>query len=91
VPTPLVSKGKPSAFEQFLARREQILPWIKEYSPCALVTSDDPAIYLHYKTAPTIGKDQADPTHTANFGVKFQEQCRANEVECELVYPGPPV
>ena len=33
-------------FEQFFADREEILPWIAEYSPYALVTADDPPAAL---------------------------------------------
>jgi acetyl esterase/lipase len=79
-----------STFAEFLARRAEFLPWIKEYSPYALVTSDDPPIYLHYTTPPALGQDQKDPTHTSNFGVKLQERVKAAGVECELVYPGAP-
>lgn len=82
-------KGQ-SQFEEFLAGREKILQWIAEYSPFALVTSDDPPVYLNYKTPPALGKEQKDPTHTANFGVKLQEKCRSAGVDCELVYPGAP-
>jgi acetyl esterase/lipase len=78
------------SFEQFLAAREQILPWIAEYSPYALVTADDPPVYLLYNAPPAIGQDQKDPTHTSNFGVKLQERCHAQGVACELVYPGAP-
>src|SRR6056300_498018 len=53
-------------FAEFLQKREEILPWIKEYSPYALVTKDDPAIYLSYSRPPAIGQEQKDPTHTAN-------------------------
>lgn len=77
-------------FEAFLARRSEILPWIQEYSPYALVTKDDPAVYLFYTTPPALGQDQADPTHTSNFGVKLQEHMREVGVGCELVYPGAP-
>ena len=87
-------KGDPaqklSPFDEFLAKRDTILPWIAEYSPYALVSKDDPAIYLIYGTPPALGQDQKDPTHTSNFGVKLQEHCKANGVECELVYPGAP-
>ena len=79
-----------SQFDEFLAKRDTILPWIAEYSPYALVSKDDPAIYLIYGTPPALGQDQKDPTHTSNFGVKLQEHCRANGVACELVYPGAP-
>ncbi len=79
---------KISQFEEFHAKRETILPWIAEYSPYALVSSDDPPVYLFYSAPPAIGKEQKDPTHTSNFGVKLQEHCKANQVSCELFYPG---
>ncbi len=74
-------------FAEFLAKRESILPWIAEYSPYALVSKDDPPIYLIYSQPPAIGQPQKDPTHTANFGVKLHQQCAALGVDCELVYP----
>ncbi len=87
-------KGDPakkiSQFDEFLAGREKILPWIEEYSPYALVTADDPPIYMSFPSPPALGQEQKDPTHTANFGVKLQEKCRRLGVECELVYPGAP-
>jgi acetyl esterase/lipase len=84
------TEAKRSPFDEFLAKRDTILPWIAEYSPYALVTSDDPPIYLTYSVAPALGQDQKDPTHTSNFGVKLQEHCKANGVPCELFYPGAP-
>lgn len=81
---------KLSQFDEFLARRDTILPWIAEYSPYALVTSDDAPVYLHYNAPPAIGKDQKDPTHTSNFGLKLMEHCKARGVACDLVYPGAP-
>ena len=76
------------SFADFLKQREKILPWIAEYSPYALVTKDDPPVYLIYGTPPAIGQNQKDPTHTSNFGVKLQEHCKTKGVTCELVYPG---
>ncbi|MCF7973734.1 MAG: alpha/beta hydrolase fold domain-containing protein, partial [Phycisphaerae bacterium] len=73
-------------FEQFLADRESILPWIAEYSPYALVTPDDPPVCLLYSTPPALGQVQKDPTHTSNFGVKLQEKCMDVGVPCEFVY-----
>lgn len=81
---------KQSEFEEFLAKRDTILPWIAEYSPYALVTPDDPPIYLQYSAPPALGQDQKDPTHTSNFGVKLREHCQSVGVPCELVYPGAP-
>ncbi len=77
-------------FANFLAKRDTVLPWIQEYSPYANVSQDDPSIYLYYRAVPALGKEQKDPTHTSNFGVKLQEHCRATGVDCELVYPGAP-
>lgn len=77
-------------FAEFLKRRGSITPWIKEFSPYANVDSSDPPIHLTYSRPPAIGKDQKDPTHTANFGVKLQEHCVAKNVQCELVYPSAP-
>ena len=78
------TKAKISQFDEFFGKRETILPWIAEYSPYALVSSDDPPVYLFYSTPPAIGQDQKDPTHTSNFGVKLQEQCKAVGAPCEL-------
>ncbi|MDF1811837.1 MAG: DUF1080 domain-containing protein [Verrucomicrobiales bacterium] len=75
-------------FAEFHEKRDTILPWIAEYSPYALVSSDDPPVYLQYSSPPRLGEDEKDPTHTANFGIKLQEHCKANGVESILFYPG---
>ena len=75
-------------FDKFLDDRENILPWIAEYSPYALVNATAPPTCLFYGAPPAIGQDQKDPTHTANFGVKLQERCADLGVRCEVVYPG---
>ena len=81
-------RERDSQFEQFLHGREKILPWIAEYSPYALVSPDDPPVYLAYGQPPALGKPEKDPTHTANFGVKLAERLAEAGVACELVYPG---
>jgi acetyl esterase/lipase len=78
-------------FDLLIANREQVLPWIKEYSPIELVTKDDPPIYLDYanqKTPPKVGQQEADPTHSAMYGVKLVEKLEAAGVEGVLSYPG---
>jgi acetyl esterase/lipase len=75
-------------FAHFLEDRDKILDWIAEYSPFALVSKDDPPVYLYYGTAPNIGQPEKDPTHTANFGLKLKEHCDANSVDCQFYYPG---
>jgi acetyl esterase/lipase len=74
------------SFNTFLADRDEILPWINEYSPYALVTPDDPPVHLSYKLAPAVGKEQQDPTHSANFGVKLKERLDEAGVRCELIH-----
>ena len=83
-----LENGPGPRFAGFLAARERLLPWIAAYSPYALVSADDPPVYLLYKAAPDLGKPQQDPTHSANCGVKLQERLRDAGVACELVYPG---
>lgn len=77
-------------FSQFLAERESILPWISEYSPYALISEDDPPVYMKYNQPPALGQNQKDPTHTANFGVKLQERCEEFGIDCALNYPDAP-
>jgi acetyl esterase/lipase len=84
------AKQKLSSFDMFYAERERILPWIKQYSPYELVSRDDPPVGLFYSAAPNLGKDEKDPTHTANFGVKLKEHCDALQAPCALIYPGAP-
>lgn len=90
MPDPMDNKTRDTTFAEFLAHRDEVLPWIKEYSPYEHVTADDPPVYLTYSSAPALGQEQKDPTHTANYGVKLQEKCREVGVSCELVYPGVP-
>jgi acetyl esterase/lipase len=90
MPDPANLRTRDTQFAEFLAARDKVLPWIKEYSPFALVTADDPPVYLYYSAPPGLGQPQKDPTHTSNFGVKLQEKCRSVGVQCELVYPGAP-
>ena len=90
MPNPKDNRTRDTQFAEFLAAREQVLPWIRKYSPIEHVTRDDPPIYMTYAAAPALGKEEKDPTHTANYGVKLQEKLREVGVPCELVYPGAP-
>jgi acetyl esterase/lipase len=84
-------RTRPQEFELLLANREKVLPWIKEYSPIELVTKDDPPIYLDYpsqKAAPVVGQKEADPTHSAIYGLKLAEKMKAAGLEAVLSYPG---
>ena len=78
---------KLSDFDEFLAAREEILPWIKEYSPYALLTSDAPPTYMYFTAAPSKTGIEKDPTHSSVFGIKLKERCDELGVECEVVHP----
>jgi acetyl esterase/lipase len=79
--------GKAS-FAAALADRESILPWINEYSPYSLASKDDPPVALFYVKAPAMGREQSDPTHSANFGVGLQQRCGKLGIGCEFIHPG---
>jgi acetyl esterase/lipase len=84
-------RNRPQEFELLMANREKVLPWIKEYSPIELVTTDDPPIYLDYsgqKTPPVIGGEASDPTHSAVYGVKLAEKMKMLGLEVIVAYPG---
>jgi acetyl esterase/lipase len=84
-------RSRPQEFELLIANRDKVLPWIKEYSPIELVSSDDPPIYLDYpnqKTPPAVGQKETDPTHSAMYGVKLAEKLQSAGVEVVLAYPG---
>ena len=83
-------ENREKSIQEFLTKREELLPEIEEYSPFGLASSDDPPVYLFYPKKPSLGKREKDPTHSANYGVKLQEHLQALEVVCELVYPGAP-
>ena len=75
-------------FAEFLAGRETILPLIAEYSPYALVSSDEPAVYMTFGGPPAIGQNEKAPTHTANFGAKLAEHRATKGVSAEVHYRG---
>ena len=89
-PNPDDRKTRDTDFANFLANREKLIPWIKEYSPIELVSAGDSAIYLTYTDVPELGKEKKDPTHTSNYGVHLQEKCKSVGVPCEFYYPGAP-
>jgi acetyl esterase/lipase len=83
-------RSRPQEFELLIPKREQVLPWIKEYSPIEWVTKDDPPIYLDYpseKAEPKVGQPQRDPTHSAIYGIKLAEKMQEAGVEVMLSYP----
>jgi acetyl esterase/lipase len=85
------NRTRAEEFELLIPNREKVLPWIKEYSPMELASKDDPPIYLDYpnqKTPPVVGTEQADPTHSAIYGIKLAEKLEPMGVEVVVSYPG---
>ncbi|HAI14729.1 MAG TPA: lipase [Phycisphaerales bacterium] len=72
----------------FLKDRESVKHWIAEYSPYALVTKDDPPVYLFYGDMPEKGKVQKDPTHSSNYGALLVEKLERLGLDYEFVHKG---
>jgi acetyl esterase/lipase len=84
-------RSRAQEFDLLIENREKVMPWIKEYSPIELVTSDDPPIYLDYpnqQTPPAVGQEERDPTHSAMYGVKLAEKLQSAGIEVVVAYPG---
>ena len=75
-------------FDDWLAHREQVLPWIERFSPAALARKITPArapkMFLQYGSLPKPGEVAKDPTHAGTFGVRFREICAARGIPCEV-------
>ncbi len=79
--------GLPS-FQALIDQREDVLKWIKEYSPIEHVSKDDPPIAMFYGgEVPVVGASPKDPTHSGIMGVKLEERLKAVDVDVVLVHP----
>ena len=70
--------------QDFIAKRESLLPWIEKFSPYALATADDPPVLLFYDNPPNLGQPYRDPPHSANFGAGLGEKLKAVGIEHEI-------
>jgi len=76
-------------FQSLIDKRDEVVAWIKEYSPIEHVSQDDPPIALFYGgEEPVVGSSPKDPTHSAIMGVKLAERLKALDVDTVLVHPG---
>ena len=78
-------------FQAFYDHRDEVLPWIKEYSPYEHAGPGDPPVFLAYPAQDKparLGEEQKDPTHSAVMGLTLQEKLRASGAEAHLSYPG---
>lgn len=74
------------SMQEFLEKRESLLPWIKEFSPYALASADDPPVLLFYDNPPNLGHPYKDPPHSANWGAGLAEKLQAVGIEHEINY-----
>jgi len=74
------------SMQDFLAKRESLLPWIQEFSPYALVSADDPPVLLFYDNPPALGQPYKDPPHSGTFGAGIEEKFKAAGIEYEINY-----
>jgi acetyl esterase/lipase len=84
-------KGRDTEFQSFYEHRQEVLPWIREYSPYEHAGAGDPPVFLDYprqEKIPRVGEEQRDPTHSAVMGMMLQQKLRERGVEVHLSYPG---
>ncbi len=78
-------------FQSLIDNREEVLKWIKEYSPIEHVSKDDPPIAMFYSgEVPVVGSSPKDPTHSGIMGVKLEERLNALDIDVVLVHPDRP-
>lgn len=77
-----------SEIRSFLADRENVMDWIKEYSPYELVSKNDPPVYLYYRDTPGKGTEPKDPTHTSTYGALLIEKLEAVGVDYTFMHAG---
>ncbi len=78
-------------FQSLIDKRDEVLEWIKEYSPIEHASKDDPPIALFYGgEVPVVGASPKDPTHSGIMGVKLAERLESLGVDVVLVHPGQP-
>lgn len=74
------------SMDEFLAKRETLLPRIERFSPLSLVSADDPPVLLFYDNAPSPGQPSKDPPHSGNHGAGIAEKLKAAGIEHEINY-----
>ncbi len=75
-----------ASMQEFLDKREALMPWILKFSPYELVSADDPPILLFYDNPPNLGQPYDDPPHSGNFGAGLAEKLAAAGIEHEINY-----
>lgn len=87
------AQGRDSEFQRFYDHRDEVLDWIKEYSPYEHAGPGDPPVFLDYpaQNKPAkLGEEQKDPTHSAVMALPLVEKLHDAGCEAHLSYPGHP-
>lgn len=82
-------RKRPEEFELCLQNRDKVLPWIKEYSPIAHASHDDPPVFMSFggqKKPAVMGEAQDDPTHSAVMGIALKARLDKVGVESHVSY-----
>ena len=93
---PGVQWGAPAfgvPFAESLKRRDEFLPWIKEWSPENLLSPDDPPIYFENNWGLTQPEGVATMdylVHSPRWALGFQKRAREKGVACYVKYPDHP-
>jgi len=72
--------------QEFLDKRDSLMPWIERFSPYALASADDPPVLLFYDNPSNLGQPYKDPPHSGNFGGGIAEKLKAVGIEHEINY-----
>lgn len=77
---------KEESFEYFLAHRDEVLPWIREFSAYEWASADDPPMLLVYGGQKDVipALDKGNATHHPKFGEHLHE--RLTELGVESYY-----
>lgn len=93
---PGVQWGAPAfgvSFPESLKRRDEFLPWIREWSPESLLTRDSAPIYFENNwglTRPDTVQEMDYKVHAPQWGLGFQKLAKEKGVECYVKYPDHP-
>jgi len=72
-----------------MEKRDEVKPWIEEYSPFSHVSKDDPPIAMFYGgEVPELGSTPKDPTHSGVMGLTLAERLEEVGVDVYLKHPG---
>lgn len=78
-----------SDMDAALEAREEILLWIRAFSPIEHATADDPPMFLAYLNPPQpAGDPQRDSVHGAAHGIQLKAKLDTLGVEFYIAYPG---